>query len=81
MVARICSEPGVTVNNDLGIAKKKLTINQTLFNFKQKEVNSTKKKLKELIPGLKSTFKSLFCNTSSSCHIFITTIGATSNQT
>ena len=81
MVARICSEPGVTVNNDLGIEKKKLTINQTLFNFKQKEVNRKKKKLQELIPGLKSMFKSLFCNTSSSCHIFITTIGATSNQT
>ena len=67
MVARICSEPGVTVNNDLGIEKKKLTINQTLFNFKEKEVNGEKKKLQELIPGLKSMFKSLLCNTSSSC--------------
>ena len=44
MVARICSEPGVTVNNDLGIEKKKLTINQTLFNFKEKEVNGKKKR-------------------------------------
>ena len=60
MVARICSEPGVTVNNDLGIEKKKLTINQTLFNFKQKEVNGKKRNYKssylDLSPCLRACF-------------------------